>query len=327
MRLRSLAGIAATLLAWCAVDCGAQPAWKPDKNVEIVLGFPAGSAMDLSARVIQKIFQSRRLIDVTSTVINKTGGGGTVAMVYAGQHSGDPHYLSIISSTLLTTHITGGTSYNYTDLTPIALLLDEYTAFSVRADSPIANGAAMVDRLKKDPRALSISIGSALGNSNHIALGAVLRGAGVDIRKLKVVAFNASAEGMVALLGGHIDLVVTSLGVVVPQAQAGKLRILAVTAPQRLSGPVAQVPTWKEQGVNVVSGLWRAALGSKGINAQQVAFWEEVFARLDKTDEWREEARLHLWEPRYLNSRDTRKFLDADYAELRAVLAELGLAK
>ena len=94
---------------------------------------------------------------------------------------------------------------------------------------------------------------------------------------------------MTALLGGHVGLVATPTANAIPHLQAGRMRVLAVAAPQRVEGPLAAVPTWKEQGADVVVANWRPVIGSKGLAEPQVAFWESVFARLTQTGEWKAE--------------------------------------
>ena len=128
-------------------------------------------------------------------------------------------------------------------------------------------------------------------------------------------------------MGGHVDVMVTSAASQIAHIQGGKLRGIAVSGPRRLGGAFAEVPTWKEQGFDSVYANWRGVVGPKGMSAAQIAYWDDVFARLTQTPEWRQEALRLLQDPAYLNSSETRRFLDAQQQELRAVLVELGLAK
>jgi putative tricarboxylic transport membrane protein len=132
---------------------------------------------------------------------------------------------------------------------------------------------------------------------------------------------------MTALIGGHVDAIASSASSVAAQAQAGTLRTIAVAAPRRLSGPMASVPTWKEQGVNAIFSNWRGLIGPKGLAPAQIAYWDNVIGQIVKSDEWLREVEKRGWEPEYLNSAESRKFLDRQNEELRALLGELGLAK
>lgn len=320
--------VAATILANALLaNCVLAQGWKPDKHVELVVPFAPGAGVDNTARVMHKIWSTMRLVETTSTVVNKPGGGGNLGFIYTSQHAGDPHFVTIGSSTMLTNHIIGTSQFSHADFTPLALVLSENIVFSVKADSPLKSGGDLVQRLRGDPQALSFSVGSALGNINHITLAAVAKAAGIDAKRLKVVATGSSGAGMTALLGGHIDVSVSTLGAIVPQVEAGKLRVIGIASPQRLSGSLANVATWKEQGIPVEFILWRVMLGAKGITPEQAAFWEGVFARIDKSEEWQAMAKKVFWDTNFKGSRETRAYMDADYVALKAVLADLGMVK
>ena len=314
------------LLLMAASAC-AQSAWKPERNVEIISGTAAGGAVDKANRTVQKIWQDKRILDVTSTVVNKPGGGNTIAWNYINQHAGDGHYVSIAPYTILTNKIIGMSPLSYADFTPIALLFDEYITVSVRADSPVRDAQDLVERLRRDPSSLSIAVASALGNHIHVGIARPLKSAGVDIKKLKVVAFKSSGDSVAALLGGHIDVVSSTTPNVLGQLQAGKIRVIAITSANRLSGPLAAVATWKEQGVNIEFNASQGAIGPKGLAAPQIAFWESAFFRLSQSDEWKKELAASNWQSNYRNSQDTARYYEREYAEMKVVLGELGLAR
>ena len=154
-----------------------------------------------------------------------------------------------------------------------------------------------------------------------------LKTAGVDIKKLKVVAFKSSGDSVAALLGGHIDVVSSTTPNVLGQLQAGKIRVIAITSANRQTGALAGVPTWKEQGVNIEFNASQGAIGPKGLSAAQIAFWENAFLRLSQTDEWKKELEANNWQSNYRNNRDTVRYYESEYAEMKAVLGELGLAR
>ncbi|MCE9640199.1 MAG: tripartite tricarboxylate transporter substrate binding protein [Betaproteobacteria bacterium] len=323
-RTNLLPALALLLLAGSAC---AQSAWKPERNVEIISGTAAGGAVDKANRTVQRIWQDKKILEVTSSVVNKPGGGNTIAWNYINQHAGDGHYVSIAPYTILTNKIIGMSPLSYTDFTPIALLFDEYITVSVRADSPIKNVQDMIERLRKDPSSLSIAVASALGNHIHVGIAKPLKTAGVDIKKLKVVAFKSSGDSVAALLGGHIDVVSSTTPNVLGQLLAGKIRVIAITSATRLSGPLAGVATWKEQGVNIEFNASQGAIGPKGLAAPQLAFWENAFLRLSQSDEWKKELEASNWQSNYRNSQDTARYYEREYAEMKAVLGELGLVR
>lgn len=302
-------------------------AWKPDRNVEIISGTAAGGAVDRANRTVQRIWQEKKIVEVPMTVVNKPGGGNTIAWHYINSHAGDGHYVSIAPYTILTNKIVGTSPLTWSDFTPISLLFNEHITVSVRADSPIKNAADLIERLKKEPSSLSIAVASTLGNHIHIGAAKPLKAAGVDIKRLKVVAFKSSGESIAQLLGGHVDIVSSTTPNVVGQLQAGKIRVIAITSAKRLPGVLATVPTWVEQGVNDIFSASQGAIGPKGLNAAQVAFWEDAFRKLSQTEDWNEALAASYWEGNYLGSSDTEKFYARQYGDMRAILSELGLAK
>jgi putative tricarboxylic transport membrane protein len=215
----------------------------------------------------------------------------------------------------------------YTDMTPLAHLFNEYVGFAVRPDSTIKSGRELVERLRKDPGAVSIGVTTALAGSNHLATVLALKAAGVDVKKLRVVVLSGAGESIAGVMGGHFDAIALSAAGLISNLQSGKLRGVAVSGPRRLSGAFAEVPTWKEQNVDSVYANWRGVVGPKGMSAAQIAYWDDVLSRLTQTPEWRQDLARQLQDPAYLNSQDTKRYLDAQHQELRAVLVELGLAK
>jgi putative tricarboxylic transport membrane protein len=305
----------------------AQPAWKPDSTVEIIVPSGPGGGTDHTGRVVQQILQQRKLVAVPVNVVNKTGGGGALAVNYLNQFRGNAHYMHLASAVFLTAHIVGRTTTSYTDVTPLALLQSEYVVLAVKSDSPLKNANDLVVRLKQDPGALSISVGTSFGGANHSAVAAIARAGGIDPKKLKTVVFKASSEAAISALGGHVDVVSASASQVLTHVRSGQLRLIGVTAPARLKGDLGTVPTLKEQGINVEVNNFRMLLGPKDLTEPQVAYWDQVLAKLVQADEWKKDLERDVVEGTYMNSREIRKYLDAEYAELKGLLIEMGLVK
>ncbi len=302
-------------------------AWAPQKNVELVVPNPPGGSNDKTARTVERILVQNKMIPTSLTVVNRSGAGGTLAYTYVQQHAGDPHYLVVAGPALLTNHITGAAKLHHSDLTPVASLFDDYTVFAVNADSSIKTGKDLVDRLRKDPKSVTIGFSPLLGSHNHIAAGLLMKAIGGNVRDLKVVAYKGSADAIPNLMGGHIDLVTTAAGNIAPHVASGKLRVIAITAPQRLSGALAQAPTWREQGVNVTFGAWRAIFAPKGLTPQQTAYWQGVLRKATAAPEWKDDLEKNYWANVFVAGEEFAKELDKDYAAMRSILQELGLAK
>lgn len=313
------------LIALAPLWAAAQPAWKPEKNVEIIVPAAPGAAFDTTGRTIQRILQDQKMLPVSSSVINKAGGGGTIAMSYLNQRPGDGHYLFVMTASVLTNNLLGVSKDTYTDFTPLAMLFSEYLAYGVRPDSPIKSARDLAEALRKDPAAYSIAVATSRGGALHIATGLALKAAGVDVKKLRIVVFNANAESLTAMLGGHVDVAVSTVNSFVPHQQSGKLRVIAVSSPRRLKG--FDAPTWKEQGINAEYASWRGIMGPRGMSTAQIAWWEDAFARLTKTEEWRQDVDKNIWEVTYKGNRDAVREMAQHNDEFKRILVDLELAK
>jgi putative tricarboxylic transport membrane protein len=314
-------------LAGASAVCGAQGAWSPQRNLEILVGSAPGGSNDKTARQIERILTQEKLVNTPITVVNRAGGGGAIALNALSQRAGDAHSVIVFTPTMLANNITGASKFSYTQFTPIASLFNDYIAFVVHADSPIQNGAQLRERLSKDPKSLTVGFASALGSHNHIAIGLLMKKIGRNPTDLKVVAFKGSSEAVTNLLGGHIDVVTIGAGNVAGHVAAGRLRVVGISAPQRFSGGMAHIPTWKEQGVDLVVGGWRAIVGPKDLSSGQVAYWDGVLRKATRVPEWQEGLKKNHWFDNYISGPEVNKHFESEYNDMKSVLVELGLAK
>src|SRR5258706_15333517 len=178
--------LACALLA--AGTAPAQETWKPSRPVTLIAPNAPGGTSDRTARDIQRIFQKYRLIEVPLNVVNRPGGGGTIAMNQLNTQPADPHTLLITTSAVISNHITGLAPYNYTDFTPIALLLGDNYGINVLAGSPIQSARDLLDRVRKNPEALSFGV-SSVGGTKHTSLVAALKKSGADLKRVKIASF------------------------------------------------------------------------------------------------------------------------------------------
>lgn len=320
--------VLAALLMIVPITGFTQSSWRPQKNVEIIVGAGAGAAADATARLMQRILLEQKLVQSSITVINRPGAGYAVAWNYMNTHPGDGHFIAPTALSLITNAITGSSTLTYADVTPIAQLFTDYVVHAVRADSPIKDAKDLIERLRRDPASLSIALAAARGNQNHLATGLAMRSAGgVDVKSLKIVIFDSSALSMTSLLGGHVDVVAATALNVLSHLKAGKVRLIAVSSSERLRGDLAIIPTWREQGVNVVFDNWRGVIGPRGLSPAQIAFWEEALAGVVSTEEWKKGLEKNYLTSSFMKSRESRKFLEEETVKISAVLTDLGLAK
>lgn len=318
--------LAALGLVFAATGVQAQD-WKPTRHVEFLSGSGAGSNSDGVIRTVERLLQAHKLIEVTSSVVNKPGAGGNIAWTWLNQQPGDGYNITLITGNLISNYISGRSTLHPTDLACTAQLFSEYTAVGVRADSPIKDAKDLMARWRTDPAALSVSVGTAFGGSGHIALALAMKDAGADPKKMKAVVFKAFSQGLAALYGGHVDMVANPHSSFLAPLREGKMRVLAIAAPQRLGGDLATIPTWKELGVDAEIEAFRAMAGPKTLGKPQIAFWESALKRMVQTQEWKEMLEKRAWVDRFSGAQGCQGGLKRQYEQMHAGLAALGLAK
>jgi putative tricarboxylic transport membrane protein len=322
------AGAALAVLAATAAPSHAQPAaWKPERAVEVVVPAAAGGSIDGTARLIQRVLQAHRIVDVPVIAVNKAGGGGSIATNYLDQRAGDGHTLLTSTMGIMTNHILGRSATTYSDYTPLATLFSEYMTLVVKPDSPLRTARDIRERLGKDPQSLSFAIGVAVGATNHLTVALLMKAMGIDVRKLKTVVIQTNAQTLTSVMGGHVDIATLSVGAAINAQRQGQLRIIGVTSERRGDGPMAAIPTWKEQGVDVVFANVRLLLGPKGMSPAQVAYWDAAMAKAVATDDWKKEVERNEATPDYTASRESAQRMARLYGQLKGALVDAGLAK
>ena len=301
--------------------------WTPQKNVEIVAASAPGGSNDKTARMLEHLLTANKVVPSTITVVNKPGGGANIANTYVAQRIGDAHFLLIAGGGIMSNNIIGASTLTLADFTPIASMVEDYAVFAVATGSPLKTGKDLADRMKKDPRSVTCGFANAFGSSRHISAGLFIKALGGNPRDLKPVVFKGSAEAIPAVLGGHLDLVIVGAVNAVPHVSAGRMRVLGVAAPRRLGGALANAPTWREQGLDVVHGSWRGVFGPKGLTPAQLAFWENALRKIAETPEWRADLEKNFWSDNFLTGAPLKKEIEREHVETKAVLADIGLAK
>jgi putative tricarboxylic transport membrane protein len=323
--LGALGGIALASSGLAAAQTAS--GWTPGGPVELIVAAGAGGGNDRTARLLAKVLTEGGFVKSNLIVINKPGAGGVIAQNYLNAHPGSGNYLMITNPALITNPLTGVGTAKYTEVTPVAQLFTEYVVLFSREGSELKSGKDVIARWKRDPGALTLAVAPGVGAGPHIAAAMVAQAAGIDPAKLRVIPYATAGEAMTALLGGHVDLMSSTPLNVKPQLLAGKIRALGITSPKRLPGPFASVPTWREQGADIEFGNWRGVVGPAGMSRDQLTFWENVFATLIATPAWKAEMNAELATDEYMNSADSRAFLDQENARLGKTLVQLGLSK
>lgn len=320
--------LSALLLTGCAKDTGAAASdgsWQPSRPIEYIAPADTGGGWDTLARTSSRVLDEEGLVSSPLRVINKPGAGGAIGWAYVAAHTGDPHTLFVTSPPILLVPLAGESEFGYDDFTPIARLNSEPLAYSVKADAPYESFADLAAQLKKDPESVSVAGGSAPGSMDHVGLAGAAQAAGADPSKVKYVPFDGGGEALTALLGGHVEVAITGASEARALAKAGDTRVLAVSSEERVD-TLPDTPTLTEQGVDYVFDVWRGVMAPADLTDEQVAYYEEAFADMVKTDAWREESEKLGWTDDFAGSEEFGAFLADQNEELTEILSDIGLA-
>lgn len=283
-----------------------------------------GGGWDQTARTMQTVMQDEG-ISPSVQVQNVPGAGGTIGLAqFASQSAGNPDALIVGGFVMVGAILTNASPVTLADVTPIARLTGEYEAIVVPAASPIADINGLIEALKADPGAVSWAGGSA-GGTDHIAVGLLAKAAGVDPTKINYIAYSGGGEALAAILGNQVTAGVSSVGEFEEQVKAGTLRLLAVTAPERIEG--VDAPTLKESGLDVQLQNWRMVAAAPGLTDEQKAKVSADIEKMVKSEAWQKQLADKGWSDTYLAGPAFQEQLAADIASTEAVLKAIGLVK
>ena len=300
-----------------------QTAWKPEGNVEFIVGAGAGGENDRIARAIQHVLVKEKLVE-SMTVLNRPGAAQTIAINYLAQRRGDAHEIGLASGSFINAIARNG-SQLHKQVTPLIKLFDAYQGYFTALDSSIKDMADVRDRLKSDPSSLSFAFPVGLGTPLHVSVVNVGRAAGAPWQKLVTVVFNSGSDVAAQVAGRHVDVGLTSIGSPYPMIQAGKLRMLGIASPERLPGELANIPTVREQGMDVVTANSYTVLVPNDLRPEQIEFWSKALDKVLQAEDFQKDLALNFWVPRPIRYPETVKWMQDDYDENRAVLKELGM--
>lgn len=301
--------------------------WEPDRSIEVIAPAGAGGGWDTTARMIAKSIEDENLSDRSFGVVNKPGGGGAVAWSYIHKRN-DPHNIFISSPPLHFVALNGQSPYGYEDFTPIANLIADYGAFAVRADAKWDTLDELFDDMRKDPESVTVVGISSPGSMDHIQFIMFAQAAGVDITKIRYVS-DQDGGSMTAVLNGSVDVVSTGVSDAMDQARAEKLKILAVTSSERLSGDefLETLPTAKEQGIDAEFIVWRGLFGPPDMTEEQIAYYEDIAKGVSDSESFDRVRKTYGWDEQYMGSEEFKSFLDDQAEDLADVLDELGFKR
>jgi putative tricarboxylic transport membrane protein len=322
------AALAVLALGACLAAAHAQEGWQPTKNVELISGSAAGGGGDRQTRESARLLELHKLVPTTVTVVNKTGGADDNAVAYMNSHHGDPHYLVQVTNSWFTDGVLNNNLGKVDEVTPIFKLLTVTSHFYTRADNPLNSAQDVVAKLKEDPTSVTFAMGANPGSDNWLALMQFAKAAGVDPKQLRIGYNEAGSETIAQVLGGHVDVGIGGLSGSMPLIESGELKNIGLMIPERLKGEnVAELKTLREQGIDAVANNWRAILGPKGMTAEQIQYWEDVFRKMVATEDFQNYAASIFSAPENMGADEFKEYLQADAPRLRALMDEVGVTQ
>ena len=256
-----------------------------------------GGGWDQTARSMQQALIAEKLVK-SAQVINVAGAGGSVGLAqFVNGAKGDGNQLMVNGFVMVGAMLMNKSPVSLDQVTPIARLTEETQVIVVPANSPIKNAKDLAAAVKENVAKVTWAGGSA-GGVDQITAALFAGAIGADASKVNYVPFSGGGESLAAILGGKVTAGISGWGEYEGQIKAGKLRAIGVTSAQRLPG--VDVPTFKEQGVDLVIANWRSVVAPPGITPQQKTALSELVDKMVKSAAWKEILKQKGWDDAYL---------------------------
>jgi len=289
-----------------------------------------GGGWDFTCRQAGKVLYELKQIPGPMQVVNKAGGGGAVAFAEVVAKRDEEDNLIVAASTATTTRLAQGQFAGFTadQVRWLGAVGADYGIIAVAKDSPYKTLPELMDAIKADPTSVAIAGGSAVGGWDHLKVLIAAKAAGNDkLRSIKYVAFQGGGEAVTQLVGGHVQAFSGDVSESLGFMESGDLRVLAVLAPERLPGALADLPTAKEQGIDALGANWRGFYGPGKMSDDAYAFWSQALEDLYASDTWKTVMTDNGLMPFGLSGPELTEFVDKQVAEIQALSREIGLIK
>jgi len=319
---RSLAAAASALALTLSAPAFAGGHQELD-SIHFLIPGGAGGGWDGTARGTGEALTKSGIVGKASYE-NMSGGGGGKAIGYLIENAeSNAGTLMVNSTPIVIRSLTGVFPQNFRDLTLVAGTIGDYAALVVSKDSDIMSMDDLVAAFKEDANAVAIGGGSAPGSMDHLVPAVIMEAAGEDPLNVKYVAYDAGGKAMAGLLSGEVAVLSTGFSEAVALAEAGEVRILAITAPERLDD-FPDVPTVMEQGIEAEFVNWRGFFGAPGMSEEDRQKYIDVLTKMYETDEWEAVRERNGWVNIYNPGDDFGTFLEGQEKTIGDLMKKLG---
>ncbi|MCX0269889.1 tripartite tricarboxylate transporter substrate-binding protein [Nocardia zapadnayensis] len=292
-------------------------------GVRIMVPNSPGGGYDITARTSAKAMEDAGIARSVE-VFNLPGAGGTVGLGRLVGEKGNGKLVMQMGLGVVGSVYTNKSPSKLTDTTPIARLIDEPDIIVVSKNSEYTSIDELVAEWKANPGAVPVGGGSSPGGPDHLAPMLVAKAIGIEPKAVNYVPFDGGGELLASVLGNKIAFGVSGVGEYLDQIQAGELRVLAVTGPERIDG--VNAPTLKESGIDVEFTNWRGVVAPPGISDEQRQALIDAYTEMHDSAEWKEAVRANGWGDAFLSGAEFGTFIQQQTDQCGAVLKDLGLA-
>lgn len=283
----------------------------------------AGGGYDAMARLPFEAMAKEGIFTDGANFTNKGGAGGTIGLTeFVNANRGNDNAVMSMGVIMVGGILLNNSPVTLDDVTPLVRLTNDTGVLAVAPDSPIQSIEDLVAAMKADVGAVSISGGSA-GGVDHIVMALIAQEIGLDPSTINYIPYDSGAESVTAVGGGAVVLAVSGVSEFKSMADAGRIKIIAVTSEGRVDG--IDAPSLKEAGLNVVVGNWRGIVGAPDMSEEGKAMWLDRFAKMHDSQAWKDILATQGWEDAYLAGDDFVAFLAEEKERTAAVLKGVGL--
>ena len=311
---RTLLGAAAGLGAVLAAPRIALAAWPADRAIEVIVPFPPGGGVDNMVRLVINFVQPR-LAGARFAVVNRAGAAGQLGFEANFNAAPDGYTIGAVTNTAMhAVAVERRPRYRPEDFTYIANVVDDPGGFWVRSDSPMRSLADLQAAAKRDPESLGVGT-AGIGSDDHLLQLGFEEAA--DCRLLHVP-YAGTAPVIRDVLGGSLAIGSLNMSEGLPLMREGRIRCLAQGGPQRWA-PTGEVPTFREQGFDVLGGSARGIAGPPGMPAEIVQRLRDAFRAALSDPAMIADAERTGTPLRPLIGDDYKAMMAADYAAIRGL--------
>lgn len=326
MKKKTMLAVAGLVLAYSS------PSWsfQLDGKVDCIAPANPGGGWDFTCRSVGRVLQDLQLVPGSVQTSNMPGASGGVAFSHVTQKRASQEDLIVAASTVTTTGLAMNQfpGMNADMVNWIGALGADYGVIAVPKDSQYQDLPSLIEAMQQDIRSIKFSGGTAKGGWDHLKLMMTANEAGLDnLVRIPYLGYHGGGEAVTQALGGHVNAFVGDISEVVSFIESGDLRPLAILSEERLPGELANIPTAKEQGIDIIAPNWRGFYMPAGISDDAYEWWVDTLQTLYTSEEWKDVMDQNGLMPFEMHGEEFTRFVKEQIQDIKNITQEIGLIK